>query len=198
MTRAPLAGVILAAGPSVRLGQPKQLVSVGGIALVTRIARIAVPVCPAGVVVVTGAHHEQLADVLAGEAVRVVRNPEWHDGLSASIRRGVAAAGAGPVMILLADQAAVTGDDLAALLSSWRQYPGRIAASRYGGALGVPAIFPPACRDALQQLDGDRGAKSLLAESTEISAVDMPNAAFDLDTPEDLALLGAVTGETTG
>jgi CTP:molybdopterin cytidylyltransferase MocA len=124
----------------------------------------------------------------------VVVNQEWREGVASSIRTAVARlpATCSGVMLLLADQAAVSADDLQRLAGSWRKQPQYIAAAVYAGTIGAPAIFPRASFRDLAQLRGDAGARSLLRRNPDrIVRVPMPSAAIDVDTPEDLLALEA-------
>jgi len=185
----PLAGVVLAAGASVRFGSPKQVAVIAGGTLITRAVQRAVGQCDAGVVVVTGAHRDQWAAVLAAQAVETIHNPDWREGMGTSIRAGLTrlpepAAG---VLLMLCDQPAVTDADLDRLVTAWRDLPHTIAAARYAHSLGVPAVFPRSYRQRLRGLSGAGGAKQLILAADSVSAVDMPGAAVDIDTPEQLA-----------
>ena len=116
-------------------------------------------------------------------------NREWSEGLGSSIRAAVTRlpASCEGALITLADQAAVTVDDLKRLAGTWRREPSRIVAARYEGRLGVPAVFPRAEFPALAGLRGDRGARDLLRMSRDrVIGVDLANAGIDIDTPEDL------------
>ncbi len=88
---------------------------------------------------------------------------------------------------MLADQAAVTADDLRRLAGTWRCQPHHIVAAQYAGTTGVPAIFPREDFAALGALRGDEGARVLLKRGGD-RVVRMPlhSAAIDIDTPEDL------------
>lgn len=123
---------------------------------------------------------------LEGLGARAVANAGASEGMASSIRLGLASLG--PVdgaLILTVDQWAVTESDLARLVEAFRADPARPAAARYGSTLGIPAILPSALFGAVLALRGDRGAKALLGEA---QAVDLPEAASDLDRPEDLPL----------
>lgn len=184
--------LVLAAGGSTRLGQPKQLVRVGGRPALHRVVSNAVSVAGHAVTVVLGAHARDLTHVLVHSPASVVINRDWEEGMASSIRRGVAALppGCGAVLIALADQVNVTADDLRQLVSAWKGESSTIAASTYAGQVGVPAIFPSWCFSELSQLRGDQGARAILQRNaTRLVHVPMPNAAFDLDIPEDLARL---------
>jgi molybdenum cofactor cytidylyltransferase len=90
-------------------------------------------------------------------------------------------------LIALADQVAVTADDLRLLVARWEQQPDRIVAALYDDTIGVPAIFPADLFRELAELQGDRGARVVLLRYPErVIGVPMPSAAQDIDTPGDL------------
>lgn len=184
--------LVLAAGASTRLGEPKQLVRVGGRPALHTVVANAVSIAGHAVTVILGAHARDLTHMLLHSPASVVINREWEEGMASSIRRGMAAVppGCEAVMMVLGDQVAVTADDLRRLLSAWKGESSTIAASVYEGRAGVPAIFPSWCFSELSQLRGDQGARAILQRNmTRLVHVPMPNAAFDLDTPEDLVRL---------
>ena len=126
---------------------------------------------------------------------RVVEVPDADEGMAASIRAGVAAVAADPkaqgVLILLADQWRITGDDLRRLCAAWAVSETGLAAARYEGVLGVPAAFSRGHFAMLQRLTGDKGARQVLRErERDVAAVEMPSAAVDADVPDDLQGLG--------
>jgi len=182
--------IVLAAGASTRLGQPKQLVRLGGRPVLHRVVGEAVAVAGASVTVVLGAHARDLSRLLQNSPASVVVNRHWEEGVASSLRCGLAAAppSADAVLILLGDQVAVSAEDLRRLIAAWGGHDTVIAASVYGGTLGVPAIFPRFCWSELAQLRGDQGARAIIARhAARLAHVPMPSAAVDLDTPEDLA-----------
>ncbi len=173
--------LIPAAGASSRLGQPKQLVKTAGETLVHRAARIALEAGCTRVLVIEGA--VALQEALEDLPVERVFCAEWQRGPGASLSAGARAAGDVALMVLLADQYAVTAAHLTALLSA----PGEIAAAQYAGELGVPARFSALYAAVLRELPDSSGAKGWLrAHAQLVTPVDLPEAELDLDTPEHL------------
>ena len=183
--------IVLAAGASVRMGTPKQLLDIGGVSLVQRAAQAAIDSECHPVVVVLGARAELIRPELDGLAVHVVVNFEWSAGLCTSIRCGLKklltlTPEIEGVVLLLADQPEVTGEALRKLTEA--QKKSGLVAARYHGVLGTPAFFSREYFDELRQLDGPSGARSLLERHrARVVAVELPEAGRDLDTPADLA-----------
>jgi len=189
-----LFAIVLAAGPSTRFGSPKQLVRVAGRPLLHTAVTRAAEVTGNALIVVLGAGAAELAPLLRHSPGTIVVNHEWREGLASSIRAGIARlpASCAAALLLLADQAAVSADDLKRLAGTWRKQPHYIAAARYAGHTGVPAIFPRSAFRDLAELRGDSGARTLLRRNAaRVVRVPMPSAAVDLDTPEDLLSLAA-------
>jgi molybdenum cofactor cytidylyltransferase len=187
-----LYAIVLAAGPSTRFGSPKQLVRVAGRPLLHIAVTRASEVAGNALIVVLGAGAAELAPLLKHSPGSVVVNQDWREGMGSSIRAGVARlpATCSGVLLLLADQAAVSADDLKRLAGTWRKQPQYIAAALYAGISGVPAIFPRSAFRQLSELRGDVGARALLRRNTDrLVRVPMPSAAVDVDTPEDLLAL---------
>jgi molybdenum cofactor cytidylyltransferase len=189
-----LHAVVLAAGASTRFGSPKQLIRLAGRPLLHTAVTRAAEVVGNALIIVLGAGASELAPLLKHSPGSIVVNHHWREGIASSIRTAVARlppACAG-VMLVLADQAAVTADDLKRLAGTWRKQPQFVAAALYGGVCGAPAIFPRTTFRELSQLRGDTGARALLRRSTDrIVRVPMPSAALDVDTPEDLLAIDA-------
>jgi molybdenum cofactor cytidylyltransferase len=189
-----LYSMVLAAGGSSRFGSPKQLVRVAGRPLLHTAVTRASEVTGNAVIVVLGSNAAEFAPLLRHSPGTVVMNHEWREGLGSSIRAGVARLPptCNGVMLVLADQAAVTADDLRRLAGSWRKQPLYIAAALYSGTVGAPAIFPRGALRELARLRGDEGARTLLRRNADrLVRVPMPSAAIDVDTPEDLLTLAA-------
>jgi molybdenum cofactor cytidylyltransferase len=184
--------VVLAAGASTRFGSTKQLVRVNGRPLMHTVVSRAVELAGHSVTVVLGAHAGELAPLLKHSPASVSVNREWAEGIASSIRDGIAhtPTTADGVMLMLADQAAVTTEDLRRLAGTWRRNPTAIVSAQYAGTLGVPAIFPRWCFRELNELRGDRGAQSLVQRHIDrVVRLAMPSAELDIDRPEDLLAL---------
>jgi molybdenum cofactor cytidylyltransferase len=178
-----IAAIILAAGASTRLGEPKQLVEIAGETLLERAVRTARDAgCSPLIVVLGSGYVEILGNTRLGDAVPVI-NAEWPEGMASSIRLGVRTlafiAKATPgVVLMTCDQPAVTASHLRALIAT-----GLVTASSYAERRGVPAYFPNRSFAALMQLRGDLGARDLLRDSP---VIDLPGGELDIDTAPDL------------
>ena len=175
-----IAAVVLAAGASVRLGEPKQLVVIAGETLLERAVQTAREAGCAPVVVVLGAEAERIRERCDFGSAVVTVNEAWEEGMASSIRAGVGAVGgADGVVLMTCDQPAVTVEHLLALTAA-----GEVTASAYSGRRGVPAYFPAASFPALVRLTGDAGARELLRGA---ATVELIGGELDVDTVTDLA-----------
>jgi CTP:molybdopterin cytidylyltransferase MocA len=189
--------LVLAAGAGSRFGSAKQLVRVNGQPLLHRAVSQATQVAGGAVTVVLGAHAQLLAPLLKHSPASVLVNRQWEEGLASSLRLGIARLppGCEGVLVTLADQAAITVFDLQRLASAWRRHPDWLIAASYAGHTGVPAVFPSHTFHSFAALRGDAGARSILARHADrCLRIPMPNAAIDIDTPEDLLKLAPEPG----
>jgi CTP:molybdopterin cytidylyltransferase MocA len=181
------AAVVLAAGESTRLGEPKQLAVVGGERLLERAVRVAREAECAPVVVVLGASMEEIRAACSLRDARVVVNEAWREGMGSSVRAGVSAVGdAEGVVVMTCDQPAVSAEHLRALMAT-----GEVTASGYAGRRGVPAYFPAKMFGALLELKGDAGARELLCDAR---VVELAGGELDVDTAEGLVEARRVLG----
>jgi molybdenum cofactor cytidylyltransferase len=195
---AALHAIVLAAGASTRFGTPKQLAQVNGRPLLQIVVERAVEVIGRAVTVVLGAYAAEIVPVLRNSPASIVINRDWNEGLASSVRAGVAQlpGSCAGVMLLLADQAAVSSADLARLAEAWQRQPDYIVAAQYAGTVGAPTIFPRTSFAALTRLHGDHGAQALLRSNpNRVVRVPLARAAADIDTPDDLIALTAVAQE---
>jgi molybdenum cofactor cytidylyltransferase len=183
--------LLLAAGSSSRMAPLDKLAqTIAGEPLLRRSARIARET-GAPVVVVLPPDRPQRIEFLEGLDVQPVIAPDAAQGMSASLRAGIAALphDSTGVMILPADMPGFTTADLRGLLDRFTAAPTRILrATAADGTPGHPAIFPADLFHALQRVTGDEGGRSILranAERVVTAALPGNRATLDLDTPED-------------
>ncbi|HVI54190.1 MAG TPA: nucleotidyltransferase family protein [Luteibacter sp.] len=176
--------LILAAGGSLRLGRPKQLLTVGGETLVARTARMVAATRPGKTVVVLGAHAERMCGQLAGAIA--VFNPDWATGIASSLKvaADVLAGRAAPVLVVVVDQLALSEAHLWRLLTA--HGGSRDTVTAYGDAMGVPAVLRAATLARAKALEGDTGFRALWHDATP-EAVRDDAFADDLDTESDMA-----------
>jgi molybdenum cofactor cytidylyltransferase len=175
-----IAAIILAAGSSKRLGQPKQLVEVGGETLLHRAVNKAINARFDPVIVVV--NHASLIEPLQAIGVQVLVNHHHLEGMSTSIHAGVrwaSGSNVSGVVIMACDQPAVTTQHLLELTS----HPEIMSGSGYAGKIGIPAYFPAATFGDLMILEGDSGAREMLRNARTVFAEDLQ---LDVDTQEDL------------
>lgn len=184
-----VAAVILAAGAGRRLGGRKPLTLCAGEALLTRAVRAGRDAGLDCTLAVFGQVEPELVATATEAGLAFTVNARWRDGMGSSIATAIAALpdDCDAVLLRTVDQVLVDGDGLRALLDAWRRAPDAIVAARYSGARGVPAIFPRRCFDALGALGGPSGARGIIAGDGNVVAIEMPDAALDVDTPGDLA-----------
>lgn len=183
--------IILAAGASRRLGEPKQLVVMSGETMIHRMARTALEVCHP-VLVVLGSEADRVKAALADLPVECVRNLDWEEGMASSLRVAVSALPleARAALFLVCDQPEVDQALLWKLLAIHQEHPDRRIACVYSGTRGIPALLPSRDFDAMLLLRGDRGAKALL-QDPDVMEVPFAGGEWDLDRPEDLSRLKA-------
>jgi molybdenum cofactor cytidylyltransferase len=184
-----IAGVVLAAGLSRRMGRAKLLLPLEGrpVIRITVESVLAAGVAP--VVVVTGTQHRELAEALAGLPVTLVNNPAPEAGQAGSIRIGIRALphDTEAVCIALGDQPFVPSRVMTALLAALRTTSKAVVAPRYRDGRGNPVLFRRETFAELLEVSGDQGARSVIErDPSRVALVEfddpMPQ---DVDTPED-------------
>jgi molybdenum cofactor cytidylyltransferase len=201
-----IGAVILAAGGSSRLGQPKQLLPFRGKTLVRIVVDAA---CEAGcspIVAVIGSDAEKIGPDLADTSIIKVRNTNWQRGIGGSIRIGVEgmiahAPDVEAILLLVSDQPAVNARTIKGLVAMHEATRRDIAASRYAGTLGVPALFDRSFFEELLSLDDESGAKSIILQNRErVAQFAFPEGVIDIDTWEDWEKLngGSASPKTMG
>ncbi len=199
--RPQVAAVVLAAGRSRRMGGPNKLLApVGGKPLVRIAVEAALRSSASHVVVVTGHEADKVADALTGLDVTLVHNPDYAEGLSTSLRAGIAAVpeAADAAAVCLADMPGVTADIIDRLIGAFDPAAGKlIALPTHKGKRGNPVLWGRRFFAALSAIHGDVGARHLIGEHADaVAEVELDDAAVtrDVDTPEALARLQAADG----
>jgi molybdenum cofactor cytidylyltransferase len=204
--------LILAAGASTRLGQPKQLLSYQGKPLIRQMAEVAIcassfraaPLTqqrfaiasgcqPIGVVL--GAYAETIEPHLADLDIHIICNEQWSTGMAGSIQCGLRNMLAispelNAIILMVCDQPFVSPMLIHQLICGYQisNYP--IVASEYAGILGVPALFHRTFFPKLFSLQGDVGAKSIIRQHRSRSlGISFIEGAIDLDIPQNLDIL---------
>ncbi|MDO9418480.1 nucleotidyltransferase family protein [Pararhizobium sp.] len=199
VTTSSIAIVLLAAGTGRRMGDRhahKLLADFDGMPLVRRLVNVALSCGAAPMVVVIGHRHNEISNALNGLGLTVVYNPDFETGMASSLRAGYATPGvrdASGVLVLLADMPAITTGHLLALMNAFVASEGKAivrAASEQGP--GNPVILPRSLDRAIMNLQGDVGARHVIAASAiPIIDVDIGAAAhLDVDTPQQLEAAG--------
>jgi len=184
------AAVIIAAGPSSRLGQPKQNLVYQNKTLLQRTVGTALASGCAPVFVVLGANSQLVKPSIQLQGVCIIDNPDWADGMSSSIKAGVAELmkndNIDKTLILLCDQPFVSIQLIADMIKKQKETGKPIIACSYNNTLGVPVLFDKSLFAELLSLNGSEGAKKILKNHPqEIEAIPFEQGGIDIDTPED-------------
>ena len=196
---APVCGLVLAAGSSSRLGQPKQLLPYRGTILVDWVVRTveAASSLDHVTVVLGGASAEVRPQLTLGRA-QVVENPDYEDGCSGSYQAGLAALHpeAAAVVVTLGDQPGVETEDIDRLVAEWRRTDARIMAVSYRGERGHPLLFSRELFGLLHELHGDKAAWKILDRHPDwIHDIDVDRPLpRDVDTWQDYEAVRADSG----
>lgn len=185
--------ILLAAGASRRMGQPKQLLPLEGKPLIRTICERLLTTEDSTVFVVLGAYAKEIRPVIEDLPVVLVDAANWEEGISASIRAGIEAVEAAQTdfsgaLVCLCDQVDISGVGYQCLL--WAADSKSIVSAMYEGIWGAPAWFPQSFFDQLKALSGDQGARSLIKQYLDKNLVigwPLDEAATDWDTPGDVS-----------
>jgi molybdenum cofactor cytidylyltransferase len=199
-----IAALILAAGASRRMGaQNKLLVDVDGKPMVRRVAEtVAAAKQVASLTVITGFEEDQVKEALSGLDVTFVHNADYADGLSTSVKTGLAALSgdADGFMVCLGDMPLISTDILDQLIKAFDPVEGRsICVPVHGRKRGNPVIWSNEFKAEMAGLSGDVGARYLLEEHADRVfevPIEEDSVLFDVDTPERLKQLQDRLNET--
>lgn len=191
-----VAGILLAAGQSTRLGRNKLLLQLDGESVLRRSARAAVGAGLDPVVVVVGYEADAARRELEGLACQPVFNPDSARGPHTSLRAGLAALppDAAGAVVLLADMPLVSSDMIAALVHRYRGSRAPLVLSRYGDAQAPPTLYGRRLLPELAAEEGEAPGKRVVARhGGEAESLEWPaDALADLDREEDVARVEAI------
>lgn len=193
-----IAGLVLAAGQSRRMGaRNKLLAEIDGVAMVRRVVEAAIASKADPVLVVTGHEAERVRRTLAGLPIEFVDNPDFDEGISASLRHGLAALrpACDGVLVCLGDMPRVDAAMLDTLIAAFAPETGKdICVPVHQGKRGNPVLWGKRYFPEMRDIAGDVGAKHLIgrnAEAVQEVAIDQDGVLIDVDSPDALAALTA-------
>jgi molybdenum cofactor cytidylyltransferase len=190
-----IAALLLAAGKSSRMGSNKMLEEIDGRPMVARTAQRLLASRARPIIAVLGNQADAVDAALGKLPIERVRNPDFADGLSTSLKRGLAnlPAEIDGVVVCLGDMPLIAGRDLDRLIAAFNPLEGRaIIVPTRRGKRGNPILWSRQFVPEMMALAGDQGARKLIEDHADLVAeVEMDNDAvlIDIDTPQALAEL---------
>ena len=186
--------IILAAGESARLGQPKQNLVYQNKTLLQRAIETALASVCTPVIVVLGANEELIQPTISQYPIKILSNSGWTEGIASSIRLGINELQQKPeitsVILMLCDQPFVNRDLLIQLVEA--STANDFVASVYDDAVGVPVLVSSKYFEELLTLNGDEGAKKLLLKYPDkVISTPFRMGGIDIDTIQDYEKLSA-------
>ena len=188
-----IAGVLLAAGMSSRMGQNKLFLSLGGRTVLERAVATALEAGLDPLVVVVGHEADRVRAALAGSPATLAFNPDHARGQNTSIAVGISALPPelDAAVVMLADMPRVDAAMVRGLVAAFRDGRAPLVVSRYGEVVAPPILYGAVLFGELRALDGERCGKAIIRKHRgEAIELGWPvDHLSDLDTPEDLARL---------
>lgn len=183
--------IILAAGPSSRMGRSKQLLDIKGEKLLVKTIQTVLKAGISAVSVVLGAREQEHRNAIQQLPVDIVFNKHWERGMGSSLKSGLlhllsTYPALDTVVILVCDQPLLRSENISALLKRYQETGKPLIASRYSRMPGVPSLFAKSYFEKLARLPDDQGAKKIILQNqADVSEVEFRGGEVDLDTMED-------------
>lgn len=190
------AAIILAAGQSSRLGQPKQLLKYQSKTLLQHAIDVTKQSSVQSIIVVLGSNSDIILNEINTSGIHVVKNDDWQSGIASAIRCGVREvqmldSNIDAAILMVCDQPFVTSDLLNSLIGKQKETGNTIIASQYGDTIGTPALFYNLFFSELMKLQGDAGAKKIMMQNRGVlTTLPFPKGCIDIDTVDDYEALG--------
>ena len=185
-----VAGIVLAAGASSRMGRPKMLLPMDGGTLLSMVSRALLDGGLSAVAVVLGHDAERVrreSGLPEDSRLRIVVNQDWPSGMASSLRAGLGACGdSEAVLVALGDQPGITADRVRRIVSACRP-GGSLVLPAHEGRAGHPVLFGRRLFDELRALRGDVGGRDVVIRHLAQAVLVEAEPLFDLDTAEDLS-----------
>ncbi|MER0438706.1 nucleotidyltransferase family protein [Emticicia sp. W12TSBA100-4] len=184
--------IILAAGASSRMGAPKQLLLVDSKTLIKRICETAMDTPCHPIVTVLGANRNLIRKETDRMPITVIDNPQWENGMSSSIKMGLAGAymtekAIEAAIFLTVDMPYVNAELINKMIEKAESDEKiEIVACKYDSQMGIPVLFKRTLFTDLLELTGDEGAKKVVMKNKDKTAfIDFPEGKLDLDTIDE-------------
>jgi molybdenum cofactor cytidylyltransferase len=183
--------ILLAAGSSSRMGQSKQLLSVGDEPMLVKMVKVSLRAGASPLIVVLGSGESEHRGVIEDFPVDVVSNPNWSAGMGSSLKCGIDHLATkfedvDAAIVLVCDQPHVSSQYIQSIIERYEFTKRSIVASYYIGTSGVPVLFDKSMFPEILNLQDDEGAKKLITQHPRLlELVDFPEGSIDLDTPSD-------------
>lgn len=191
MNKRSVVSIILAAGASRRMGQPKQLLPYQGQTLLSHVIQCLLAAPCSAVVVVLGANADEIEPSIERFPVKTVRNPDWSQGISSSIRCGVEYTreqifdffSMDGMIFVVCDQPFISTQIIEQLIGCYNKQNQSIIACHYNETIGTPVLFDRSFYSELVNLKGDQGAKKIIQKyRDQVATIRFPDGEIDLDT----------------
>jgi molybdenum cofactor cytidylyltransferase len=180
-----IAAIVLAAGRSARLGRPKQLLELDGRPLLQHVVDAVADSSVDEIIVVLGYEAQRIEhSIMLPPHARVVVNPSFGQGQSASVRRGLDAVGgdADAAVFLVGDQPRMRGEIIDRVIEAWRESSLPVARAYFNGTPGHPVVVARRSWNAFKASRGDAGGR----EAMDAGAVEVLEVEFDKEPLEDI------------
>jgi molybdenum cofactor cytidylyltransferase len=191
----PVAGILLAAGTSSRMGRNKMLFELNGESVLRGAARRALAAGLSPLLVVLGHEADKARPELEGLPCQVVINPDYEQGINSSVKAGISAlpAGTQATVVMLADMPFVAPEMIGGLIDRYRESEAPLVISDYEGVNAPPMLYDRCLFDELLTMTGEGcGRQVVKRHREEAEVLSWPASALaDIDVPEDYERIAA-------